>query len=84
MPRGTFTAANQNSHDLYITESSDLSLVFGTGTVKLQRYMNDDWRDVPGGEWTASTEDIVYSGASGTKYRLTCTAHTADIRWELS
>lgn len=83
MSKGTFTAADQTSGKFAINTSANLSLVFGDGTVKLQRYMNDDWRDVPDGEWSASTEDIVYSGSPRTLHRLICSSYTSDIEYEL-
>ena len=82
MASGTFEATGV-SQTVVINERANLSLVFGGGTVKLQRYMNDDWRDVPDGSWTASTEDIIYSGKQGTQYRLNCTSYSSDIDWEL-
>ena len=83
MAQGTFTAAG-NGAEIRINYRANLSLVFdGTGEVKLQRYMNDDWRDVPNGSWTASTEDIIYTGSMGTPHRLACTAAGSDIHWEV-
>ena len=83
MTSGTFEATGATSA-IVINERANLSLVFeGTGSVSLQRYMNDDWRDVPDGTWTAGTEDIIYSGASRTQHRLNCTARGADIHWAL-
>ena len=83
MAIGTFTGIGI-SDTVVVNERANLSLVFeGSGAVKLQRYTNKDWRDVPGASWTDSTEDIVYSGAQGTRHRLNCTARGANIHWEL-
>ena len=83
MSAGTFDAVGV-SEAVVINERGNLSLAFdGTGSVTLQRFMNSDWRDVPDGTWTAGTEDIVYSGAQQTKYRLNCTASGGDIHWVL-
>jgi len=83
MAKGTFDAVGTGPA-VVINERANLSLVFGGGTVKLQRFMNDDWRDVPNSAWTGSTEDIIYSGSMHTRYRLNCTAYTAEIKWEIS
>ena len=83
MAKGTFSAVGVTKA-IKVSNRADLSLVFdGTGTVKLQRYMNDGWRDVPNGEWTSSVEDAINSSAAGVDYRLNCTARGADIHWEI-
>ena len=83
MPSGTFTQV-EATEAVTIDSNADLSIVFtGTGTVVLQRYMNAGWRDVPGGEWTEDTEDIIY-GSAGRQFRLNCTDRDADIHWEIS
>ena len=83
MASGVLTATGA-AEEVVINERADLSLVFGgTGSVKLQRFKNDEWRDVPGGVWTAHTEDIINSGRLGTRFRLNCTARSHDIDWEL-
>lgn len=83
MASGTFSATGAGP-SVIVNERADLSLAFaGTATVKLQRLVGSTWRDVPNAEWTASTEDIVYSGRMGRQYRLNCTVHTNDVAWEL-
>ena len=85
MTSGTFTAQDQ-TEDFTVNVSANLALKFGGGTVKLQRYMKvaAEWIDVSGGEWSADTADIIYSGSQETKFRLLCSVYSADIMWEIA
>ena len=85
MASGTF-AAQDEAYEFTVNVSINLALKFGGGTVKLQRYMvsADEWIDVSGGEWTADTADIIYSGSQLGRFRLICTSFSADIMWELA
>jgi hypothetical protein len=69
-----FTATG-NSDNLHFQGYFSLSLSgFGAGTVKVQRKVNGQWKDVD--SYTANAEDEGFDGA-GHEYRFNCSAYTS-------
>ena len=90
MARGIFSgtivsSSPRTTEAINISGNADLSLTFqGTGSIKLQRFINDDWKDIPGGTFTKSTEDTIYSYIQR-DFRLACTKlDGGSISWEIS
>ena len=91
MPRGTFTSTG-TTDPVKVGDGINLGLIFtsgASGSVKLQRKQGSEWADVPNGlangQWTGSTQDIVYSGSYNDVFRLNCTAVSggSGINWWL-
>jgi hypothetical protein len=80
---GTFTGTGA-SNPVYVNSYGSFELNFGTGTVQLERSLDEKatWVAVPNGEFTADVSTVI-SDPYGAYYRLNCTAYTGDIAYHI-